>query len=207
MEENAAQNSNNDAKTDATKLPAPIFSCYGCGAPGVYRSNCPKCSGRPKESPQPLAFNKVSTTIIGRDIPVVHINVMGLKGEACFDTGAKTSVASAHLKKLLTSKGVVFQNVQAEVLLADGHICAKMVMSAIIDVGIGGRIRKMRLISLPNAKENRTLIATDFLEQAGNVLNMAQRLWYFEDEPKVKHPFETPSKSLLAMDVAGKHIV
>ncbi|XP_036317864.1 uncharacterized protein LOC118732866, partial [Rhagoletis pomonella] len=173
------------------------------------RQACTKCSGHSKESPQYLAFNSVNTTIVGRSCPLVHIEMFGLKGEALFDTGAKTSVASANLKKILSSKGCVFQDVMADVTLADGSTTAQKVLSTICDITIGHRVRKIRMISLSNATKNRTLIGADFLEQAGIVVNMAQRYWYFEDEPKVKFDFAKPSVSGLpsAIDIAGAHVV
>lgn len=47
------------------------------------------------------------------------------------------------------------------------------------------------------------------MEQAGIVLNVAQRFWYFEDEPKVKYDFAKPSdgSQIFAMDIAGAHVV
>ena len=149
----------------------------------------------------------MATTIIGRDLPTVHISLFGLQGEACFDTGAKTSIASSNLKRILTSRGAIFQDVKADVTLADGRTCAKRVMSTIVDVTIGGRVRKIRLIALPNAAENRTLIGTDFLEQTGIILNMAQRFWYFIDDPKMKFDFTAPITVKQTMDIAAKHVV
>ncbi|KAI8125535.1 hypothetical protein CVS40_4373 [Lucilia cuprina] len=167
----------------------PSFSCYGCGAPGVYRSNCTTCSSSGKDSPQYLAFNSISSTVIGHSLPTTQVEFFGLKGEAIFDSGAKTSVASLELKRILTANKCVFQDVRAEITLADGSVSTGRVMSTICNIIIGNRLRKIRLIYLPNATENRTLIGADFMEQAGIVLNMAQKYWYFEDQPRQKFSF------------------
>ena len=181
-------------------------SCYGCGTPGVYRANCFKCSGKTPENPQILALTKVSTNIIGHELPTVHIKLFGLQGEACFDTGAKTSIASSNLRKILTSHGAIFQEVKADVTLADGRICAKTVMSTTVDVKIGGRTTKIHFIALPNAADNRTLIGTDFMEQNGIILNMAQRFWYFIDDPKTTFDFTAPITVKYPMDITGEHV-
>lgn len=140
-------------------------------------------------------------------MPTAHIEIFGLKGEAVFDSDAKTSVTSLNLKKILTKNGSIFQDVRADICLADGSVTTSKVMSTICDVTIGNRIRKIRLIYLPNATKNRTLLGADFLEQAGIVLNMAQRCWYFEDDPKTRHLFTNPLEiGVFAMDVNGEEI-
>lgn len=69
----------------------PIYSCYGCGAPRVYRSSCPTCSRNlnVSTSPQNLTFNSIMSSVIGHSLPTTLIYILGLKGEAIFDCGAK----------------------------------------------------------------------------------------------------------------------
>lgn len=44
------------AKLAAFEMTAkPVISCYGCGAPGVYRSNCVNCKDK-EDSPKPVSF-------------------------------------------------------------------------------------------------------------------------------------------------------
>ena len=46
-----------------------------------------------------------------RDIPIVNIEMFGLPGQAYLDCGAKTSIASANLKKIIQFKGCHFETV------------------------------------------------------------------------------------------------
>lgn len=76
------------------------INCYGCGAVGYYRSNCPTCNYKTVlESPKLLDFNSIQTTTVGRNVPTVHINVCGLNGVAYLDTAARTSIAGYYLFK------------------------------------------------------------------------------------------------------------
>lgn len=166
------------------------FNCYGCGAAGYCRSNCPTCSNRKANSPATLDFNLIESTVIGRSVPTVDININGLKGEAYIDTAARTSVAGSRLYQQLIQKGCPFQKVKAEVTLTDGIVKREVVHSTIVDIIIGKRLRKILFIALPKAKGNRTLLRIDFLEQCGIVLNIAQRTFYFIDDPASIYDFK-----------------
>ncbi|KAI8118989.1 hypothetical protein CVS40_9414 [Lucilia cuprina] len=178
-----------DNRSQPDLLKKPTFSCYGCGAPGVYRSNCTTCNGKRKDSPQYLGLDYLTSTVSGHSLPTTCVEFFGLKGEAVFDCGAKTSVTSLEVMEILLANKCTFQDVCAEITLADGSITTGKVMSTTCDVIIGNRLCKIGLIYLPNATINRTLLGADFLEQAGIVLNMAQKYWYFEDQPKQKFSF------------------
>ncbi|GFV07318.1 transposon Tf2-9 polyprotein [Trichonephila clavipes] len=56
-------------------------------------------------------------------------------------------------------------------------------------VEIEGRSVLTKFIILPKAKENRTLLGTDFLRSAGLVLDVKNTCWYFWDNPTHKYPF------------------
>lgn len=62
-------------------------------------------------------------------------------------------------------------------------------MATVCEIIIGGRNINIQFIILPDAENNRTLLGADFLEKAGIVLNMAQRYWYFEDDPMQHYDF------------------
>lgn len=97
------------------------LSCYGCGAEGYYRSNCPNCNkGYDSSKEQILDFNSLHTTLVGSEVPLVDVNINGLKGEAYLDTAARTSVAGFLLYLKLIQKGIQFKKVYAEIILADG---------------------------------------------------------------------------------------
>ncbi|XP_061393470.1 protein still life, isoforms C/SIF type 2-like, partial [Musca vetustissima] len=74
------------------------LNCYGCGMEGYYRSNCPNCNMK-NEQEKPLDFNSLHTTMVGSDVPLVDINVYALKGEAYFDTAARTTKPLSDLTK------------------------------------------------------------------------------------------------------------
>ncbi|XP_017483888.1 PREDICTED: uncharacterized protein LOC108372667 [Rhagoletis zephyria] len=76
----------------------------GCNAPGVTRANCPKCSNKPSTGHGAVNFNSL-TIPIGRNIAIANVQLFGLPGQVYFDSGARTSVASANLKRIMDFKG------------------------------------------------------------------------------------------------------
>lgn len=179
------------------KVSETKINCYGCGAEGYYRSNCPNCnkdSNNVKE--QALDFNSLHTPLVGSDVPLVDVNINGLNGEAYLDTAARTSVAGFLLYQKLIQKGIPFQKVNAEIVLADGIARNEVVYSTLVDIIIGKRFKKIRFICLPNAIGNRTLLGVDFLKECGMVLDLAQHTWYFKDDPKQIFSFKSHSSVL-----------
>ena len=92
---------------------------FGCGATIVYGSNCSTCYTNSKDSPQYLQFKAISLTVIGHALPTAR--------------GAKTSVASLELKEIFTENKCVFQEVRAEVTLADGSVTIGKALSTNCD--------------------------------------------------------------------------
>ena len=79
----------------------PKFACYGFNAPGMVRANYPNCNKKINgSSPVNVSFN-ILGLCIGRKIPVVNVELFGVPGQAYFDSGAKTSVASSNLKRII----------------------------------------------------------------------------------------------------------
>ncbi|XP_036322142.1 uncharacterized protein LOC118736151 [Rhagoletis pomonella] len=186
----------------------PKFACYGCNALGVTRANCPNCIKTEVAKPNTVSFNSLNATngqeipsfnslnslsaTIGREIPIANIQIFGVPGQAYFDSGTRTSVASANLKRIMDFKGYVFKSVRCEITLADGSTSLERCLSTVCKITIDGRTLDIHFIVLPNAKNNRTLVGADFMEQAGIVLNMGQRYWYFENEPTEHFDFADP---------------
>ncbi|XP_059223466.1 uncharacterized protein LOC131997116 [Stomoxys calcitrans] len=161
------------------------LNCYGCGAAGYYRSNCPYCNKEKSQTTgEKLDFNSLHASLAGKDVPVTEININGLNGEAYIDTAARTSVAGQVLFEKLKQKGLPFKKVCAEIILADGIARTKTVYSTTANIIIGKRFKQINLICLPNAKGNRTLLGIDFLAECAIVIDLAQRAWHFKDEPK-----------------------
>lgn len=185
---------------NAKERPETNLNCYGCGAAGYYRSNCPFCN-KTNSNTDPrdghLDFNSMHSTVVGRNVPVVDINVNGLQGEAYFDTAARTSVAGYHLYQKLIQKEVPFQKVCAEIILADGIARNETVYSTVVDIIIGKRFKKIRFICLPKAIGNRTLLGIDFLEENNIVLDLAQRIWHFKDDPSTNFSFKLHQPGIL----------
>ena len=187
-------------RIEAEKKPKPDenkLNCYGCGAVGYYRSNCPNCNkNNPMQSPKEMEFNCMQTTMIGRNVPTVDINILGMNGVAYMDTAARTSVAGYALYQKLKEKQVHFQKVLAEIVLADGIPRKEVVDCAIVNISIGKRFEQIRLICMPNANGNRTLLGIDFLERIGVVMDLAQRTWHFKDEAKKIFSFNMTSPTV-----------
>ncbi|GFU80266.1 CCHC-type domain-containing protein [Trichonephila clavipes] len=80
---------------------------------------------------------------------------------------------------------------------ADGQKTTGEALTTQVMVEIDGRSVLTKLIILPKAKGNRTLLGTDFLSSASLVLDVKNTCWYFWDKPTHKYPFgeelDTPS--------------
>lgn len=169
-----------DAKEAVLK---PKLACYGCNAPGYVRANCPKCSEKSRnKSPLKVSFNSLEMCV-GKDIPIVNVQLFGVPGQAYFDTGAKTSVASSNLKRIMQYKGCKFETVDCQTTLADGSTNVRKFLTSVCKIVIGGRSFNISFLIFPDDKNNRTLLGTDFMEQANIVLNMGQKHWHFEGCP------------------------
>ncbi|KAJ8716980.1 hypothetical protein PYW08_005379 [Mythimna loreyi] len=169
--------------------PGPKITCYGCGEPGVVRSKCPKCS-KSKVGAVEVGFYALSPTTVAstaRSRPTLKITIEGVKGQAHIDTGAKLSVASTTLYRVLQNKGIKFKSENATVTLADGLRRRQQIQSAMVPVSLCGRIIPTNFIVLPESHDNRTLLGCDFLEDANMALNVPQRLFHFLDDPGRKY--------------------
>ena len=103
-------------------------------------------------SPRNVEFNCIETTIMGRNVATIDVNINGMKGVAYMDTAARTSIAGYYLYKKLKERQVPFQKVYAEVVFADGIPRKEVVDCAIVQITLQGRFEHIRLICLPNAK-------------------------------------------------------
>lgn len=80
------------------------ITCYGFGAPGVFRSNCDTCKNK-ETPPKPVAFYAVQSTVETQvKIPTIQVSIKGEQGYAYIDTAARTSIASTQLYKTLLQK-------------------------------------------------------------------------------------------------------
>lgn len=163
--------------------------CFGCGNPGFVRSNCPKCKNEQKGKPNEIEFYSIHLKL-GRNVPTIPIVINGSRGIAHIDTGARISVASYSLYQHLLKNGCRFENISVNIRLADGKCYTKIVYMAKVNIEIGGRKNIIKMIIIPDARDNRTLLGIDFLEENGIILNTAQRAWSFYDTPNIWQPYD-----------------
>jgi hypothetical protein len=86
-----------DRADEGESSAAPVVTCFGCGAPGFIRSNCPTCKAKKDSTVASSSFQSVSASadnIDSRGRPVLDIVINGEKGRVLVDTGAKHSVGS-----------------------------------------------------------------------------------------------------------------
>ncbi|CAH2236855.1 jg13465 [Pararge aegeria aegeria] len=177
--------------TTSSQVPsptAPKFSCYGCGTPGVVRSNCETCTKpKPKVPDEEIGFNSVNVQTDSRSRPVIYIEIEGITGTAYIDTCAKSSVASFELYCRLKNKGYHFEKANVWITLADGHRRKQDVLTVKALVTLDGRTIPTTFIVLPNSRENKTLLGVGFIQDARMLLNMAQFTYQFLDDPYIEH--------------------
>ena len=110
-------------QTAVASLGRPKLACYGCGTPGVIRAKCQNCSKKPLGSggsAPVIRFNSLISACVGSDVPHVNVKMFGVPGQAILDSGARTSVASANLKRLMDFHNCEFNTENCDITLADG---------------------------------------------------------------------------------------
>ena len=63
--------------------------------------------------------------------------------------------------------------------LADGHVERTDVLTTVVDINAQGTVIPTEMLVIPQAKGNRTLLGTDFMRDAGIVLDIKRGKWYF----------------------------
>uniref|UniRef100_A0A2A4JII7 CCHC-type domain-containing protein n=1 Tax=Heliothis virescens TaxID=7102 RepID=A0A2A4JII7_HELVI len=161
----------------------PSVTCFGCGAPGVIRSNCSVCKEKRSESTTaPSTFQSLSTcdTVFKPRVrPLFNIEVFGVKGTALLDTGSIQSVASVSLTKHLRAHGQVFNCVETRLKFADGTQRVQIVETASVIVKVQGVAIRTLFIVLPGATES--LLGMNFIHDAGMVLDFAKNRFTLRD--------------------------
>ncbi|GBN19630.1 hypothetical protein AVEN_6785-1 [Araneus ventricosus] len=80
---------------------------------------------------------------------------------------------------LLRERGVEFQKMEVTMALADGSRTTMEAYIAPVSIEVEGRTVYIDMLALPKAKDNRTLLGSDFLGKSGIVLDLKNRSWYF----------------------------
>ncbi|CAG9093180.1 unnamed protein product [Plutella xylostella] len=189
------------AESKASNVAEPI-KCYGCGAQGVYRSNCTNCKNQ-ETPPKPVHFYSMVPTPIqgGVKIPTIEVSINDWAGYAYLDSAARTSIAGAKLYKMMVTAGATFTESAANINLADGSSKMLTLLSTTTIITIGDRNLPITMVAIPEAEE------THFLESAGIVLNLPQRCWSFIDNPKKHYQFlQLRTEAVMTEKSVSKHL-
>ncbi|GFX17738.1 uncharacterized protein TNCV_475381 [Trichonephila clavipes] len=147
---------------------------YGCGKQGVIKSRCPTCNLNASQRTH-LANNHINSYTAQTRSPrltLIDITFCGIKGRVCADTGTSHSIAGERMFQIFKDKGLLFQETTLAMSVADGQQNTGEALTTQVMVEIEGRSVLTKFIILPKAKENRTLLETDFLSYAGLVLDV-----------------------------------
>ncbi|GFT57691.1 transposon Ty3-G Gag-Pol polyprotein [Nephila pilipes] len=160
----------------------PPVKCNGCGTPGFIRAKCPNCTAEPKTESSRFEFLEASSCFVTTaSVSTVYLRINGIFGKACADTGSSHSIAGETLYTLLKDEGAKFRNETMCISLADGQRSTEDVLITTVTLEIEGRKFDQELISLPDAKRNRTLLGIDFLKKSGIMLDLRNQQWFFAD--------------------------
>ncbi|GBO32369.1 Retrovirus-related Pol polyprotein from transposon 17.6 [Araneus ventricosus] len=97
---------------------------------------------------------------------------------------------------MLQSKKVKFKPKAVSLTLTVGTQNNVAAFTTVVDLKVEGKVVPTELIVLPEAKGNRTLLGTDFLQSAGIVLDIVNGKWHFCENPQIQSPFyKVPSKN------------
>ncbi|GFX77475.1 uncharacterized protein TNCV_1743741 [Trichonephila clavipes] len=165
--------------------------CYGCGKQGVIKSRCPTCNFNASQRTD-VATNHINAYIAQTRSPrltLIDITFCGIKGRVCADTGSSHSIAGERMFQIFKDKGLLFQETTLAMSLADDQQTTGEALTTKVMVEIERRSVLTKIIILPKAKGNRTLLGTDFLSSAGLVLDVKNTCRYFWDNPTHKYPF------------------
>ncbi|KAL1510094.1 hypothetical protein ABEB36_004749 [Hypothenemus hampei] len=166
--------------------------CYGCGNPGYIRSMCPKCSQVvPNKTNQNVShefFYNSLTTITNSSRPIVSIDILGRKGYAFLETGAKSSVAGTMLTEILVHEKIPCTEVRnMKMTLADGVQRVVRALIFNVTININSRSVQIPLLTVPEHKNSRTLLGVDFINAANILLNLPCNSYSFREIPDESH--------------------
>ncbi|KAF5291143.1 hypothetical protein FQA39_LY14385 [Lamprigera yunnana] len=158
--------------TSKAASPSPSLSCFGCSTPGYIRSKCPKCNTVTAKS---INFSVFSAGGISpRNQPVLFIDVFDAHRFGIVNTGAKQSVASKSLYRIVERNKQRFVNDRALVKLSDGSNSMQDILTTTVDVRMVDRVIQTKFIVLPYAQVQLTLLSIDFIQDEQIVLDAAR---------------------------------
>lgn len=175
----------------STSTPTNPIQCYGCGTPGVIRRNCPRCS----KAPVPISFCYADTQSMER--PTVEITIHGIRGTAYLDSGAKATLASPELYRIVAQFGHSFTERTINLIQADGKSRMTSVRSTTVPVLLKGRTIMTTFLALPDTPNAKTLLGVDFLHDAGVVVDYKHAQWHFHGSGHQCFRFPTKGPTVL----------
>lgn len=201
------------AKEEVVEAKQPAITCFGCGTPGVIRSNCATCKEKKAvvSSCQCHTVSASDDKLDSRVRPVISAEIEGAVGTFLVDTSAKHCIGSVSLRSYLASKDHVFHKVFTELKYADGRIYKLNVEVTNVKVTVRGVTLLVSFIMLPNATES--LLGMNFIRDVGMVLDFDRGVWAVRgDRSPQRITFEnTPIQSVTCSSVGlredeGSHL-
>ncbi|GBL76414.1 hypothetical protein AVEN_53187-1 [Araneus ventricosus] len=140
-------------------------------------------------------YPKVEEMLLKR-YSLIVLKICGVESAVCADIGASHAIAGEKLFHMLQNKKVKFKPKTVSLTLDDGTQNNVAALTIVGDLKVEGKVVPTELILLPEAKRNRTLLGTDFLQSAGIVLDVLNGKWHFCENPQIQYPFyKVPSKN------------
>uniref|UniRef100_A0A2A4JBB0 Ty3 transposon capsid-like protein domain-containing protein n=1 Tax=Heliothis virescens TaxID=7102 RepID=A0A2A4JBB0_HELVI len=142
------------------------------------------------QSPAPSASQEprnTLSTVDGKPRFMIEISIGTAKELAVVDSSIKTSLASFKFYSYLKSIGFHFQE---ENSMAEGVGKVAKSQDALkgrIPVKVRDRCVLTTFVVFPDARENKSLLGTEFIADGRINLNLQQKTWNFIDEPDVHY--------------------
>lgn len=135
------------------------------------------------------AHPQVPDTCQSQRRPILGVEILGVRGTALLDTGAKGCIAGASLYQVLLKHNHPCQETTKRVRLADGSVQIRELLVTNLHVKIKNKLLCLEFIIFPETKSNDTILGMDFIASAGMVIDFAASIWYFSGD-EVTYPLE-----------------
>lgn len=103
---------------------------------------------------------------------ITSLNIQGHFGYAYLDSGARLSLAGSQLRKLLIADNVPFETKPLTMTLASGEIIQTVSDVFHAEVILKNRTHIIKLVSVPQHVNSRTLLGVDFLKNANIIIDI-----------------------------------
>ncbi|XP_045535217.1 uncharacterized protein LOC123720914 isoform X2 [Papilio machaon] len=152
-------------------------------------TTCSNISLSTLDSTNSNAHPQVSDTCQSQRRPILGVEILGVRGTALLDTGAKGCIAGASLYQVLLRHNHACQETTKRVRLADGSVQIRELLVTNLHVKLKSKLLCLEFIIFPDTESNDTILGMDFIASAGMVLDFAASIWYFSGD-EVTYPLE-----------------